>query len=497
MRLSGIEKELCNLLRKGEKKGFSLLEKEMPRDQLYRAAFWLQEKGLAEIEERKEKLLELSPEGEKALGKGLIERRLLEKLSAVKEKKLLLGLLAKELKVEEKELNVALGIARKNAWVGLIKKDKGIEVELTPIGEEALNEEGLGRVLEEVKKGGKIEGLEAELNELRKRGLVLAKERAEREIRLSEKGLEETGEGYKIVEEVAVIDSRLIKSGDWKNKKIRKYNVSDPVPSVFLGKKQPYMRFIEEMKRKLTELGFEEMNPNLIELEFYNFDALFQPQNHPARTWTDTYQLKQPSKGRLPGKALVEKVKRAHEKGVSGSRGWGYSWSEEIASRLMPLAHGTGQSARQLAQGISVPGKYFAVARCFRPDVFDATHLIEFNQMEGFVAGEDINFRNLLGMLKEFAQEITSAEKIKFLPDYYPFTEPSVQLNVKHPELGWIELGGSGVFRPEMLEPLGVKVPVIAWGLGIDRLAMFKLGIKDIRQLFSSDLEFLRKEKVM
>jgi len=165
---------------------------------------------------------------------------------------------------------------------------------------------------------------------------------------------------------------------------------------------------------------------------------------------------------------------------VSASSGWNYNWREEIAKKLMPAAHGTAHSARQLVNGVEMPQKYFAIARCFRPDVLDATHLIEFNQMEGFVVGEDLNFKHLLGLLKDFAIEVAGAEKVKFFPDYYPFTEPSVQLSAKHPKMGWIEFAGAGMFRPEMLENLGIKGQAIAWGMGIDRLAMFKLGIKDI-----------------
>jgi len=164
--------------------------------------------------------------------------------------------------------------------------------------------------------------------------------------------------------------------------------------------------------------------------------------------------------------------------------------------QLMPRAHGTCLSARTLASKPEIPGKYFAIARCYRPDVLDATHLIEFNQVEGIVIDESLNLRNLLGILEMFAKEIAGAKEVKFFPDYYPFTEPSVQLSAKHPEMGWIEFGGSGIFREELTKPLGIDVPVIAWGIGIDRLAMFKLGVNDIRYLFSYVLEWLRNTKV-
>jgi phenylalanyl-tRNA synthetase alpha chain len=238
-------------------------------------------------------------------------------------------------------------------------------------------------------------------------------------------------------------------------------------------------------------MGFIEMRGPTIETEFWNFDALYQPQNHPARDWWSTYRMKQPKFGLLP-KKFVGVVKKAHEKGVAGSTGWGYKWDPRIAMQLMPRAHCTCLSARTLASKPKIPGKYFAIARCFRPDVIDASHGVEFNQVEGIVLGE-VNFKNLLGLLKQFAEEIAGTEKVRFIPDYFPFTEPSAQLSAKHPELGWIEFGGSGIFREELTYPLGIKVPVLAWGLGIDRLAMFRLGINDIRNLFSKDLKWLRE----
>jgi phenylalanyl-tRNA synthetase alpha chain len=146
---------------------------------------------------------------------------------------------------------------------------------------------------------------------------------------------------------------------------------------------------------------------------------------------------------------------------------------------------------------VDVPGKYFIIGRNYRPDVIDATHGVEFNHCEGIVIDPSLSFRDLLGLLKMFAMEIAGAEKVRFFPDYYPFTEPSVQLSAKHPQMGWIELAGAGMFRPELTEPLGVKEPVIAWGLGIDRLGMFKLGINDIRELFSRKLDWLRSQKVI
>ncbi|MCL2138471.1 MAG: phenylalanine--tRNA ligase subunit alpha, partial [Treponema sp.] len=143
-----------------------------------------------------------------------------------------------------------------------------------------------------------------------------------------------------------------------------------------------------------------------------------------------------------------------------------------------------------------VPGKYFGIARCFRYDRVDATHLPDFYQTEGIVLGENVNLRTLLGILEMFATEVAGAKDVKYVPGYFPFTEPSVEVHIKHPVLGWFELGGSGIFRPEVTESLGVNVPVAAWGIGIDRMALMALGLNDLRDLFSSGIEDVRLRKV-
>jgi phenylalanyl-tRNA synthetase alpha chain len=159
-------------------------------------------------------------------------------------------------------------------------------------------------------------------------------------------------------------------------------------------------------------------------------------------------------------------------------------------------SQGTALSARTLASKPKIPGKYFAVARCFRYDTLDATHSCDFMQVEGIALGEEINFKTLLGLLKLFAIEVAKSEEVVFTPGYFPFTEPSVEAHIKHPDLGWIELGGAGIFRKEVTSPFDVHVPVIAWGLGLDRMAMVALGVKDIRDLFSRDLDRVREQRI-
>lgn len=299
--------------------------------------------------------------------------------------------------------------------------------------------------------------------------------------------------------EIANLSPELIKTGLWKEVKLRPYNVAATGTKTYAGKRQPYNQFLDNMRSKLFSMGFIEIPGQSIITEFWNFDALYQAQNHPSRDWTQTYSLKYPKSGKLPDQKIVKQVKATHENGwKTGSTGWGYKWDEKKAARLMPIAHDTALSPITLAsKDLRVPGKYFQIVRCFRPDIIDATHGVEFNQMGGIVIDEGLNFRNLFGLLKEFITETTGFDKVRFRPDYFPFVEPGVEISAKHPEMGWMELAGAGMFREELTKPLGIDIPVIAWGFGIDRMAMMKLNIHDIREMFSRNLDWLRNSKLV
>lgn len=294
-------------------------------------------------------------------------------------------------------------------------------------------------------------------------------------------------------EEVSQLTPELLKDGAWRTKRFRKYTISLRPPRIAAGRRHPYREFLDLVKYKLVSMGFEEMRGSLVETEFWNMDALYMPQFHPARAIHDVYFVKEPTHARRIAEPFLSRVSAAHrDGGDTGSTGWGYDYDLKRARRLVLRSQGTAVSARTLASGPKVPGKYFSIARCFRYDAVDATHATDFFQVEGIVLGPGITFRTLLGLLELFAKEVAQAKESRFLPAYFPFTEPSVELHVRHPKLGWMELGGAGLFRPEVTLPLGVEVPVIAWGLGLDRMAMVALGIHDIRDLFSADLEMIR-----
>jgi len=243
-------------------------------------------------------------------------------------------------------------------------------------------------------------------------------------------------------------------------------------------------------------MGFEEIEGDFVESCFWNMDMLFIPQDHPARDMQDTLYTKYPSKIKIKEKNLIDKIARVHENGGdTGSTGWGYKFSKEESERALLRTHTTVNTIRYLYNHPEPPCKVFSIGRVFRKENIDATHLPEFYQIEGIIHERDANFRMLIGVLKEFYNRM-GFEKIRFRPAYFPYTEPSMEVEVFWNN-EWMELGGSGIFRPEVTEPVGVKNPVLAWGLGLERLAMLKFGLDDIRDLYISDLGWLRKKPLI
>lgn len=296
-------------------------------------------------------------------------------------------------------------------------------------------------------------------------------------------------------EEFGVLTPEMILSGAWKNGTFRPYGINAPTSRLIPGRHNPYGNYLQWVKDKLTALGFEEFDGPLVENEFWNGDALFMPQFHSARDIHDVYYVKDPVHCKKIEEPWLSRVSKTHEDGgETGSRGWGYKFDHEFTRRQVLRSQGTVLSAHQLTKA-KVPGKYFGIVRCFRYDQVDATHGADFYQTEGIVLGKDVNLRNLLGLLKMFAEEIAGAEEVKYVPGYFPFTEPSIEVHIKHPVLGWFELGGAGIFRPEVTKSLGVDCPVLAWGLGIDRMALMHLGLNDLRELFTPNIDAVRKRR--
>ena len=280
----------------------------------------------------------------------------------------------------------------------------------------------------------------------------------------------------------------MLKSGFWKGKKFRRYDVEVNVPRIYPGKRHFINESKEYAKNIWLDMGFKEMVGNTISTSFWNFDSLFVPQDHPAREMQDTFFLK--GSGKLP--EIASKVKKQH------NDSWGPNWSEKEAEKLVLRTHTTVLSAKTLANldESDLPAKFFAIGRNYRNESLDWSHLFEFDQSEGIVVDPNGNFRNLLGYLKQFFNKM-GYDQIRFRPAYFPYTEPSVEIDVYIPEKNrWIELGGAGILRPEVVKPLlGKDIPVLAWGIGLGRIVLPYYNISDLRDFYKNDLKQLREIK--
>ncbi len=472
-----MEEEIAKKLTHHERKVLSVLSGDYePLDDIVkktgldptavlRALTYLQNKGLAEVKKEVIHHWDWTDLGRYYTRNPLPERKLLEILKdrgeiPVREAQELLG----------DELQPALGVLKKE---GLVKIQKGNivllnYVEKFPWEDELLNLEG------------------EHLEFLRKRGLVTRRRTVHYYARITPLGKKVREVKVDVIEKLT---PEILKSGEWKKKPLRYYDVEAPVPKKYFGSKHPYVEFLRKIKDVLLSMGFEEMEySSPVLTHFWDLEALFVPQDHPSADLgaADTFLVETPEKyGEIVEKDIYEGVKKVH------GRVWGYSWSDDVAKRLVLRSHATAHSALTL-RNPKIPGKYFTISRVYRPEQIDAKHLPEFNQLDGIVLDENLTFRHLLGLLKEFAEVFVGTGNVKFKAGYFPFTEPSVEMFVKHPSLGWIEIGGAGIFREELLEPFGIDIPVIAWGLGLERFFMVRYGINDIRDLFTEDLARLR-----
>ncbi len=463
----------------------------LDQSKVHRAVEWLKEKKLLNIDEEIKQKFKITKKGEKCLKKGMPEKRFLK---AIKNKEMTFEEIRKEADLDKNEFNAAIGYLKKEGFIKINNK----KIKITKSGKNKLESKWKhDEILPVLKDWQFIDQIEIRLKELIPflidRNLVEEEEFQIRNISLTDKGRKILPK-IEFNDEIELVTPEIILNESWKNKKFRKYNISAPSSDIHLGKKQAYLKFVDELKKKLISLGFEEMESDLVDMSFFNNDLLFMPQDHPARDIHDIYFLKN-KKGNLKKyKKLVNKTKKVHENGwETGSKGWGYIFDKNNSKDVILRSHTTTTSIRKLiSDDLKIPGKYFTIDRVYRPDVIDWKHLTEFDQIDGIILGDEMSFRELLGVLKMFALEVGNVEKFKFTPGYFPFTEPSVEIHVYVKGKGWVEIGGAGIFRPEVTLPLGIEVPVIAWGLGLLRLFMTKYDIKDMRKVFSDDLKWLR-----
>ena len=263
-------------------------------------------------------------------------------------------------------------------------------------------------------------------------------------------------------------------------------DVEAEVPEIFVARTHPLKDTIDEIREIFVTLGFSEILGNMTQSSFWNFDALFTPQDHPARELQDTFFLDGISAKKIATPEQINKVSNSHKKN------WRYQWDINEARKMVLRTHTTCVTIKHLAENKPDEARIFSLGRVFRNEKVSYKHLVEFNQIEGIVVGKDANLRNLMGIQREFYKRI-GITKIKFWPTFFPYTEPSLQTMVYNEKLGkWIELFGMGIFRPEVTKPLGITKPVLAWGGGIERIAMLKYGLDDVREFYNNNLGWLR-----
>lgn len=479
--LHPIERSILKALSSGDSSAESLAAAAgLSIDQVRRGIEWLKFKNLISIDESSRSTVRLASEGRAAAANGLPERRL---VNAVKEGKSTVGEVVAAGVIKNEEINAAIAGARRNQWVQLIegkmtatdsaKKQSPEELLLAKLGS-AIDVAQL--TLDEKKT----------LEQMKKRpNYIEVREEKEAKISLTEAGralipaLDE-------VQAERRLTTEMITSGKWREAKFSALDVEAPAPAIYPGRRHPLVDIIEEVKEIFVGLGFSEIDGPMVQSGFWNFDALFTPQDHPAREMQDTFYLSGQRQAIPASREQIRRIADVHKKG------WGSSWDAKEAERVVLRTHTTPVTLQHLAEVKPEVGRFFSVGRVFRNEKVSYKHLVEFHQVEGVATAPKASLRDLMGLQKEFYAKM-GIKKVKFWPTFFPYTEPSLQSMVYNEKLDkWVELFGMGIFRPEVTQPLGIKNPVLAWGGGLERIAMLRFGLNDVRDLHGNKLAWLR-----
>lgn len=458
-----------------------------------RAALEMSNASLLQIQEQKRTVISLNEEGQLYAKRGLPERRALDAIRGKGDTRI--DELAHAADISPSITPIALAWLAQKHWATINRENKTITATQK---KPSLGEDEKLLTLASEKRELATEELDRNLQQaaltLRRRKLIRVEYKPIRTLELTAKGRRLVRKGVESSKEISQLTSELILTGKWRETKLRRFNVTAPVTSVYPGKAHPLQQIIERAKEIFLEMGFTETRGPLVETAFWNFDALFQPQDHPAREMMDTFYLSVPKAGRLPAKNVVNAVAKTHENGwKTGSKGWGYKWSAEEAKKLVLRTHTTSETVKYLSAHKKPPIKIFSVDRVYRNEQLTCLHTAEFHQIEGIVVDKGVTLRDLMGTLKAFYSRF-GLKKVQFWPCYFPYTEPSAQAMVYASKLKrWIELCGMGMFRPEVLAPMGIRYPVLAWGGGLERIAMLELGLDDIRILYENSLGWIRR----
>ena len=482
--LSNNELKLLRALKESSlSPGEASLESGLGDKEVMSAASWLRSKGLVDIIEDSKTLFSTNDEGKKYAEQGLPERRAAEWLNQSGEA------MINELPLDDDEKKVVIGWLKRKNFAELEKTADGLKLIPTGNLDETPDEPLL--VLLDRKPLSEEEMDKEGLSLLKGRQLLKNQDEVSRVFSLTDEGknvnLDDIGEDL-----VGEVTPEMLQTGTWKEKQFQRYSTDTNVEPVDYATLHPLTRFTEEIRSIFLQMGFTEIEGDYVESAFWNMDVLFIPQDHPARELQDTFYLSEPASFMISDKELLDVVSEIHENGGdTGSAGWGSSWSRETAQQALLRTHTTVGTIRYLSDNPEPPVRVFSVGRVFRREALDSTHLPEFTQVEGIIVEPNANFGMLIGVLKEFYRRM-GFDDVRVRPAYFPYTEPSLEVEVRFGDR-WLELGGAGIFRPEVTAPFGIECPVLAWGLGLERLAMLRLGIKDIRMLYQSDLQWLKE----
>ena len=483
--LHPLEQKILAALASGSPMSFAALvdATALNEDQVRRALQWLSSKGLVVIAEEVRSKIEVArrpPE--------------LDLFRQVAASPAPLALDTLKAGFSSEEFSAALGRARKAGWVK-------VEGEPTPSVRVAdpTGPERHGALLDAISAGRGEQDLPGEaaslLPDLLRRGVLRRVENRSTTVGITEAGRASATPSVR-TDQIQRLTPEILASGGWRGKSLRPIDVEAKSPQFYPGRRHPVRDFIREVREVYISMGFEELEGNSVQPAFWNFDALFIPQDHPGRDMQDTFYLEGLADTEMKRTGAVAKVAATHEDGWrTGSRGWGYRWDLQEARRLVLRTHNTVLSVRSLSNQGERERRVFAVSKVYRNESLDYKHLAEFYQMDGIIVGRGLNIRHLMGFLTEFYKKLGMSD-VKLWPTYFPYTEPSLEVvGYSKAVKGWVELGGSGVFRPEVTIPLGVRVPVLAWGPGIERLMLLRFGLDDIRALYGDDLSWLRTRR--
>jgi phenylalanyl-tRNA synthetase alpha chain len=452
----------------------------------------LDENEFVETIEKHMKFVTLGSEGLKAVENNLLEKRIWDWILSKKEDNRTMNELFKA-GFERHEAGPGIGLLKSLG----VTMEKGIFIFTD-------EEEITGKISERVSfiqalSVGKMsfEKLDSELVKhfSGRKNLINIEEYTVREWKLTEKGINIPDKDLEEIELIGEITPEFLQKEGWENASYKEFDINADTPIPVGGRPHPMQSLIERIRSVFLEMGFSEIEGNYVQSAGWNMDALFIPQSHPARTMQDTFYLEEPKKIDIPDE-MLDLWASVHESGHdTGSLGWGSKFDKEEAKKGLLRTHTTVNTVKYIAENPDNPSRVFGIGRVFRQETIDRTHLPEFHQIEGIIHEPNASLPMLISTLKTFYSKMGYPD-VRVRPAYFPYTEPSVEVEV-YWRGKWLELGGAGIFRPEVTEPLGSEWPVCAWGMGLERLAMLVLELDDIRELYQPDLERLSRMPIL